>query len=150
MESILQQRFVEIDKQPNSGFGETQVGLKLLEVNFFDLFHRFQLNDHLGIDNNIGSETESHILTVPLNLNSALALNFKPELFQFISKYFLVDRLQKTWPKIPMNLDTTIQNDSCDFVFLHLKISVSLLLCVKNNYSKSVPSLAGPILPKCS
>ena len=53
-----------------------------------------------------------------------LSLYAKSSTLQSPGQRYLVDRLQQTRPKIPMQLDRTVDKDRPDFIFRHLRAFV--------------------------
>ena len=54
LDPVPQQLDVEVDEESESEVGETEMGQELLRVHRSDALDRFQLNDHLGFNDEVG------------------------------------------------------------------------------------------------
>ena len=124
LDPVPQELDVEVDEESESEVGETEMGQELLRVHRSDALDRFQLNDHLGFNDEVGAESLIEDDMAIANRYRHLALHLKATVAELEGQGSLVDRLKEAGPQSAMHSQRRVD--------LTVAISfsvISLLLC---------------------
>src|SRR6056297_800647 len=99
---------------------ELQIGQKLLLVGVRDSLDGLQFDDHFALDNDVSPEAFVEANAPAHYGDRHLAFRAEPSLPDVIQKDDLVDRLQQSWAKFPMNRNRSVHDFFAYTVFIHL------------------------------
>jgi hypothetical protein len=124
--SILQHWNIEVDEEAERFAGQTKVGKQLRIVNRQNPRYCFELHHHIVFDEKINLQVDAN--TSPFINDRYGKLSDDPEFPepQFNCEAFLINTLEKTGPKRPMNFDRSPYDPLCNLILRHLRASVSL------------------------
>jgi hypothetical protein len=103
-QAVLQQSGMEIEKQADAQAAHAEIGQDLRVVCRHKLGNRFDFNDHLVIDENVGAEAFVELDALVCDRNSDLPLKGDSSLRQLMTQAALVYGFQHTRTGGPMHL----------------------------------------------
>jgi hypothetical protein len=105
-ETILEQRRVESQQQPDSESRSLQIGQDLRRVKLLQPRHNFDFHEDDALDDKVNPLTRNQPLPVS-DVDPFFALALDPARFEFEAERTLVNLLAKTRSKFSMDGDTT-------------------------------------------
>lgn len=108
--SILNQGYMEVDQQAEALVGESQVGEKLLFMNWGKRFDGFDFHYHPVFDHQVSPEAGIEVDIFVDHRNRLLAYEAQPAAVQFKSQYRIVHGLQQTGSECAVNPESRVND----------------------------------------
>ena len=91
METFLEGGCTKIDEKTNMQVHQTHIGQKLLAMNRYQLFYRFEFHDNPAFNQQVGPESLLKHNTVVFKPDCFLTLDLKTAFLQSLGQYHLVN-----------------------------------------------------------
>ena len=104
-QAVLQAEDIEVHEQADLPFAEAQVGQELRFVHSLNGLDGLDLNDQFICNHDVRPKADLQPDVAVYDRNCKLALKGEPGVREFKGEAFLLNRLEKPWPEMLMNID---------------------------------------------